>query len=66
MTYNNAPVLKDLKKWMGIILIFAIIFEIIIFPSWANALGCVMAILSYLIFSFFYIKNMSRFFPLHF
>lgn len=66
MINSKSPILKSLKKWMEIILIFGVIFEIIIFPSLANALGCLMAILSYWIFSRFLYKKYVVLFPFAF
>ncbi|MGY6648128.1 hypothetical protein [Wenyingzhuangia sp. IMCC45574] len=46
-------ILQHLKKWLGIILLIAIPLEIFFFPTLPNVVGCVMALISYFVFSFF-------------
>lgn len=46
-----------LRKWLGIILYTSIIFEMIFFPSLANLCGCIMTLIVYLIFKYFFLKR---------
>jgi len=66
MLNTNAILLVQLKKWLGIILIIAIIGEIIFFPSLQNILGCVMAAISYGTFMYFLKRKYILMFPFSF
>ncbi|WP_405607781.1 hypothetical protein [Polaribacter sp. Asnod1-A03] len=46
-------ILEQLSKWLGILLMIAIPLEILMFPSLPNLFGCLMTLLSYLIFRYF-------------
>ncbi|WP_324024078.1 hypothetical protein QSV08_13915 [Maribacter sp. BPC-D8] len=59
-------ILRQLKKSLAVILAIAIIGEIIFFPTLANFYGCVMAIISFWIFSFFLKEKYIRLFPFAF
>ncbi|MGK6351561.1 hypothetical protein [Parapedobacter sp. DT-150] len=45
------------RKWLGILLYFAIAIELIVFPSWENLCGCIMELIVWAIFRTYFLKR---------
>ena len=59
-------ILRQIKKGLVLLLIFAVVGEMLFFPTLPNFYGCVMAIISYWVFSFFLKEKYIRIFPFAF
>ena len=46
-----------IKKWLGLVLNFSIVCEMLIFPSWENLAGCLMVLVVWKIFSIFFLTK---------
>jgi hypothetical protein len=66
MYKESIHILRQAKKVLGILLLFAIVGEIIFFPSMPNLYGCLMAIISYVVFSNFLKEKYIRNYPFAF
>lgn len=66
MASQPLHILRQLKRTLELLLIFAVIGEILLFPTLPNFYGCVMAIIGYWIFSFFLKEKYIRQFPFAF
>lgn len=64
----NQPVhiLRQFKKGLAILLLIGLIGELLFFPTLANLYGCIMAVVSFLIFSYFLQEKYIRLFPFAF
>ncbi|WP_300021504.1 hypothetical protein [uncultured Maribacter sp.] len=64
----NQPIhiLRQFKKGLGILLLIGLIGELLFFPTLANLYGCIMAVVSFLIFSYFLREKYIRLFPFAF
>ncbi|WP_299797807.1 hypothetical protein [uncultured Maribacter sp.] len=58
--------IRQINWVLRVLLIVAVIGELIFFPSVANFFGCVMAIISYMVFSYFFKEEYIRLFPFAF
>lgn len=59
-------ILRQIKKGLALLLILAVVCEMLFFPTLPNFYGCVMAIISYWVFSFFLKEKYIRIFPFAF
>ncbi|MGY8914246.1 MAG: hypothetical protein ACKVJF_04080 [Flavobacteriales bacterium] len=66
MGKQSIHIFRQIKKGLGILLVLAVICEILFFPTLPNFFGCVMVIISYLVFIHFLKENYIRFFPFAF
>ena len=53
----KSSLISLLRKWLDIILFISISGEILFFPSLPNLCGCLMTLIVYLIFRFFFLKR---------
>jgi len=58
--------IKSIKFWLNIIILIAFLLEMIFFPSFSNLLGSLMALISWIIYSFFLRKKIILQFPFAF
>ena len=63
-TKNHTLVL--LKKYLLIFLVLAVVAELLFFPTLPNFYGCVMAVVSYLVFSYFLKADYVKQYPFAF
>lgn len=54
---HKSSLISLLRKWLDIILFISISGEILFFPSLPNLCGCLMTLIVYLIFRFFFLKR---------
>jgi hypothetical protein len=66
MKNQNFEILVVSKKWMSIIIFSAFMLEIIIFPTFTNFLGGLLAVFSWFIFLFFLKKKIILNYPFAF
>ena len=65
--YKQSPhILRQIKKGLGFLLILAVAGEMLFFPTLANGYGCLMAVISYCVFSYFLKEKYIRLFPFAF
>ncbi|WP_282143460.1 hypothetical protein [Cellulophaga baltica] len=66
MVENKNYTITLIKKILRLLLILGVVAEMIFFPSLSNFYGCVMAILSLVIFSYFFKLKYIKLFPFAF
>lgn len=66
MNKTSIHVLTNFKIGLRWFLIIAILIELLIFPSLANLYGCIMTVISFIVFSHFLQEKYIRFFPFAF
>jgi hypothetical protein len=54
---NNQGFVDVAKRWIGLVLYFAVVLEMMFFPSWQNLCGCIMALICWAIFRTFFLKK---------
>ncbi|WP_282117805.1 hypothetical protein [Maribacter aquivivus] len=58
--------IRQINWVLRVLLVVGVIGELILFPSVPNFFGCVMAIISYMVFSYFFKEEYIRLFPFAF
>lgn len=66
MTKNINYNIQLFKKVLGILLAVSVLLEMLLFPSLPNFYGCVMAVISYFVFTYFFDEKYIRLFPFAF
>lgn len=57
MSNNKLLNLEPIKKFLDLMVLFAIVGEFVFFPSWENSAGCLMFFLVYCVFRLFFLRS---------
>lgn len=63
---KHTIILNQMKKWFGIVVVLAAIAQLTLHPSLDVFLGCMMSLVSYMVFSFFLKKEYVQQYPFAF
>lgn len=63
---DKGDVIDIIKQYLSLVLYVVIILEIIIFPSWANVVGCLMALICLIVFNLLFTRRVLTQFPFAF
>ncbi|MDF4201872.1 hypothetical protein PXD56_02825 [Maribacter sp. SA7] len=66
MIYSENHSIRQINLVLKVILVIGVVGELIFFPSIPNFFGCVMAVISYMVFSYFFKAVYIKLFPFAF